>query len=58
MPTPPSKRTGAEKVIAAMIQRLQVSREDIMAFLDYGRGLDLPEPPPPPKPIDGPRPKV
>ena len=58
MPIPPPKRTGAEAVIQAMIQRLQVTRPDIMAFLDYGRMLDLADPPAPPTPQDhGPKPK-
>ena len=41
MPIPPSKRTGAEAVIAVMIERLQLSRDDIMAFLEVGKALDL-----------------
>ena len=51
---PPPKREGAERVIAALIQRIQVTREDLMAFLEVGKHLDLstmPDaPPPPPEP--------
>ncbi len=50
MPIPPPKRENANKVISAMMQRLQVSREDIMAFLEVGKYVDLAEPPEPPKP--------
>jgi hypothetical protein len=53
MPIPPPTREGAERVIAAMIQRLQVTRADIMLFLDYGRFLDLSESTEPAPPKDG-----
>lgn len=55
MPIPPPKLEGAERVMAAMIQRLQVTREDIVAFLEVGKDLDLQEPPPPPPPPPVPR---
>ncbi len=43
----------AEKVVTIMMNRFQVTREEVIAFLTYGKYLDLPEPPhpvPPPPP--------
>ena len=54
MPRPPETNEAVERVIDRMIQRLQVTREDIVAFLHFGEPvvLGLPELPPPPEPGD------
>ena len=54
MPRPPGIDEAVERVIDRMIQRLQVTREDIAAFLHFGEPvvLGLPELLPPSDPDD------
>ena len=54
MPRPPGTDAAVELVVDRMIQRLQVTREDIVAFLHFGEPvlLALPEISPPPDPDD------